>query len=681
MPSRTPTTKNKRALPPPTASERAFESALARVRAGREPVAVGADAPIRSGDAGAFVERAFARSAEFLRDRYASIGEASQFHTKLAGVSFEGRQDVIAGLRVGVDVQLQRQPENQFDSNAIAVLFGALQLGFINKGIAKHIAPLIDDGARYQARIESLTGGAPSTSSGQAHQRKRGVNVYVWRDAAASIAQRAVQSAELRARVRTTGDDLEDAVRRALIGDGHPHKAQLDVLERVEGGSNTLAVLGTGRGKSFCFQYPATLRALRGGGKTLVIYPLRALANDQYEALLRKLDPFGLRIYRANGSISHDEREELFEALQEGEWDIILATPEFLEFHRQEFTGSSAPRFVVVDEAHHLYESKHRAAYGRLGETIASLGNPQVLALTATANDDAFAQIVRDLKIGAWVIDPTVRENLHVTDARGTRDKAEYLHDLFRNGDKGIIYCNSRTEATKVAEALRKKLGNRVMFYHAGMPTPERHDVERFFRNGELQAVVATSAFGEGIDLPDVRHVVLYHLNFDFTEFNQQAGRAGRDGGEAKIHLLFGEQDRAINEFIIDREAPTLNVLRAVYRGVRGIAHEGEVRMSYVDIARTLELDKVNERTVSRALHIFEDEGLVEIAEDDAGRYIRFRKVDGKVDLTQNERFAEGEAERESFKRFCELVLNAKSDALERIINRPIYPSKVELLR
>ncbi len=680
MSSRTPTTKSKRALPPPTASERAFERALALLRQAQHDAGDGGAANSvtlslskgESSDLSSFVDNAFARSAEFLRDRYASIGEASQFHTKLAGVSFEGRQDVIAGLRVGVDVQLQRQPENEFDPNAVAVFFGALQLGFINKGIAKHIAPVIDAGARYRARIESLTGGSG---------KNRGVNVYVWRDAAASIAQRAVQAAELRARVRTTGDDLEDAVRRALIGEGHPHEAQLDVLERIENGSNTLAVLGTGRGKSFCFQYPATLRALRGGGKTLVIYPLRALANDQYEALLRKLDPFGLRIYRANGSISHDEREELFEALHEGEWDLILATPEFLEFHRQEFAGASTPRFVVVDEAHHLYESKHRAAYGRLGETIASLGNPQVLALTATANDDAFAQIVRDLKIGAWVIDPTVRENLHVFDARGTRDKAEYLHDLFRTGDKGIVYCNSRTEATKVAEALRKKLGNRVMFYHAGMPTPERHDVERYFRNGELQAVVATSAFGEGIDLPDVRHVVLYHLNFDFTEFNQQAGRAGRDGGEAKIHLLFGVHDRAINEFIIDREAPTLNVLRAVYRGVRGIAYEGEVRMSYVDVARTLELDKVNERTVSRALRIFEDEGLVEIAEDDAGRYIRFRKVDGKVDLTQNERFAEGEAERESFKRFCDLVLNAKADALERIINRPIYPSKVELLR
>ena len=359
----------------------------------------------------------------------------------------------------------------------------------------------------------------------------------------------------------------------------------------------------------------------------------------------------------------------------------MLATPEFLEFHREEFAGASLPSFVVVDEAHHVYESRHRAAYGRLGATIAALGSPQILALTATANDEAFAQILRDLRIDAWVIDPTVRENLRVTDARETKDKQGYLLELFSSGEKGIVYCNSRKEATKLAQSLRKKLGDEVMFYHAGMPSPERHEVERFFREGELRIIVATSAFGEGIDLPDVRHVVLYHLNFDFTEFNQQAGRAGRDGAPAQIHLLFGQSDRAINEFIIDREAPTLYVLRALYRGVRGLASGNDVRMTFVDIARTLELEKVNERTVSSALHIFEDEGLVEFGEDDDGRYIRFLRVDGKVDLERNERFAEGEAERESFKQFCELVLSARGEDLERIINRPIYPQRVELMR
>lgn len=664
---RTPNdTRNRRSLPPPTASEAAFESALAALR-GAAPAPVGGASPNKND----FVERAFAKRDEYLRDRYATIGDAAAFHTKLAGVTFEGRQDTIAGLHVDSELELRREPANPHDAHAIAVFFGALQLGYISRNVAKHVAPVIDSGERYRARVESLTGGGEG--------KHRGVNVLIWRDAHVSTAQRAQRARGRRQQVRDAS--VEDHVRRALIGDANPHRAQLDVLERLEGGSNTLAVLGTGRGKSFCFQFPATLRALQEQGKTLVVYPLRALANDQYEAMLRRLDPFGLRIYRANGSITPSDRENLFAALEDGEWDVILATPEFLEFHRQRFSGNSVPGFVVIDEAHHLFESKHRASYGRLGATIASLGSPQILALTATANDEAFAQIVRDLNIGAWVIDPTVRENLTVTDARGTREKQTYLELLFSKREKGIVYCNSRVEATKLATTLRRKLGDSVMFYHAGMPSSDRHEVERLFREGELQVVVATSAFGEGIDLPDVRHVVLYHLNFDFTEFNQQAGRAGRDGQPAEIHLLFGETDRSINEFIIDREAPTLPALRALYRGLRGLARGGYVRASNVDIARTLELDKVTDRTVARALQIFADEALLEVAEDDDGRYVRFLPVDGKVDLTRNERFEEGEAERESFRRFCDLALNAKAETLERIINRPIYPSGVELRR
>ena len=244
--------------------------------------------------------------------------------------------------------------------------YGALQLGFVRKEIAKHLAPLIDAGARYRARIESLTGRG---------EKNRGVNIYMSARRGASLA--ATPSTTL----RYARDDKEDIVRRALIDDAQPHEAQRQALERIEAGRNTLVVLGTGRGKSFCFQYPAAVRALAGGAKTLVLYPLRALANDQYEGVDPQFDPLGLRIYRANGSISHDEREELFAALREGAWDIVLATPEFLEFHRETFAGASLPSFVVVDEAHHLYDRVIARRIARLGTTIAALGAPQILAL------------------------------------------------------------------------------------------------------------------------------------------------------------------------------------------------------------------------------------------------------------------------------------------------------------
>lgn len=654
-------------LPLPTPSEAAFEKLLAEFVLRHPSSGSGQDDKSESRESiDEFVERLYRDQKTYLeRDRYASIGEAHSFHTKIVGVSFEGRQDLVAGLQLGYELTLERQPENPHDANAIAVRYGSLQVGFIRREVAKHIAPRMDDGLRYRARIESLTGGTMD--------RHRGVNIfierlYATRGEASSISERSHAD--------------RAAIRSALIGDQLPRESQEAVLARLEAGKNTLAVMGTGRGKSFCFQYPAACRALESSGKTLVLYPLRALANDQYEALARRFDGFGLRILRANGAISTEERSELMTALEDGSWDIILSTPEFLQFHRQAFTGKSAPALLVVDEAHHLFESKHREAYGKLGAAVSALGSPQVLALTATAGDAAFKHIVRELAIQAWVVDPTVRDNLHVVDARSGKNKLAYLRSIFEDGGKGIVYCNSRSEATKVADRLRKTFRNEAMFYHAGMNSPDRAEVERLFREGALRIVVATSAFGEGIDLPDVRHVVLYHLNFNFTEFNQQAGRAGRDGGNSDIHLLFSEADRRINEFIIGREAPTLALLREIYKGMRGLAPGGELReMSFVDVARTLDLDKANERTISVAVRIFEDEGLLEHGYDDAGRYLRFLPVEGKVDLARNERFAEGEAEREQFARFSDFVLTADGLSLERIINRPIYPDRIGLLK
>jgi single-stranded-DNA-specific exonuclease len=655
-----------KALPRPTPSEAAFEAAFLAFGEGpREPA--------REDTASAFVERAFAKSDEYLNDPYSTIADAPRFHTKIAGVSFEGRQDVIAGLCAGAQLELLRQPENPHDRNAIAVHYGNLQLGFFNKRLAAHIAPVIDAGARYGARVASLTGGTDA--------KHRGVNIFVEREAGPDSDRRM-----LREQPRAPSDTMAELVQTALIGASSPHDAQLAVLERVDAGKNTLAVLGTGRGKSFCFQFAAAMRAFAGAGKTLVIYPLRALANDQYEAVRRTLDPLGLRCFRANGSINNEEREELFAALREGAWDLVLATPEFLEFHRDALRGASTPSFAVIDEAHHLHESRHRAAYARLASTIAALGSPQVLALTATAADEPFRRIVEELRIDAWVIDPTVRENLHVVDARANRDKNAYLKELFgaQTGDgrrKGIVYCNSRTEVTTVARRLRAHVGNEVMFYHGKMPNGERLEVERLFREGGLRVVIATSAFGEGIDLPDVADVVLYHLNFDFAEFNQQAGRAGRDGAPAKIHLLYGQKDRSLNEFLIDLDAPPLGMLRELYRGMKGLARNGVVRGGDAEIAGILGLDRVRDRTITAALRIFADSDLVEVSDDDDGRCVRFLPVSGKVEMERNERYAEGEATREAFTRFAEVALEAPASTLERIINRPIYPSRVALRR
>jgi single-stranded-DNA-specific exonuclease len=369
------------------------------------------------------------------------------------------------------------------------------------------------------------------------------------------------------------------------------------------------------------------------------------------------------------------------DALRTGDWDILCSTPEFFGFHLERFEPAlSRPGLIVVDEAHHVFESKHRPAYGRIGAAIQRLGAPQVLALTATAGDEAFASITATLGIDAWVIDPTVRANLAMVDAREVTNKLAYIAARAADPGKSIVYCNSRSEATKLAEKLRATIPD-VAFYHAGIPSAERGEIERLFRENALRVVVATSAFGEGIDLPDVRNVFLYHLNFDFTEFNQQSGRAGRDGEDAEIHLLFGQKDRRINDYILERAAPTLYTLRAIYRETKRLAVDAVLRQTNTDIADALALDKVDATTIGTAVRIFEESGLVDIGADDDGRFIRFREITHKVDLTNNSRFAEGEAERENFSRFCSIVLEAAPDVLESVINRPIYPTNVPLTR
>ncbi|GAC1546325.1 MAG: hypothetical protein NVS3B16_16870 [Vulcanimicrobiaceae bacterium] len=358
----------------------------------------------------------------------------------------------------------------------------------------------------------------------------------------------------------------------------------------------------------------------------------------------------------------------------------MLSTPEFATYHSEAFLRAcNRPDFVVVDEAHHLFESKHRPAYGSLGDLIRAFGTPQILALTATANEETFREIRRSLGIESWTIDPTVRENLHVVDARNASDKNAYLARELASDGKAIVYCNSRSEATKLAERLRARYGPSVAFYHAGIPSPERAHIEDLFRAGHVRLIVATSAFGEGIDLPDVRDVVLYHLNFDFTGFNQMAGRAGRDGLDARIHLLYGDSDRRINDYIIAHGAPSLETLRELYRGMRGLASDDVLRASHEDISRTLELDMVDGSTVGAGVRIFAEGGLVETGTDDDGRFVRFIEVAHKIDLTATARFAEGRAERDAFERFCTLALKADAATLEQIINRPIYPDRVPL--
>ena len=379
------------ALPPPTPSEAAFEAAFAAFTGSAPPAAVSSPP---SGERDAFVEAAFAKSSTV-------PARSVRAHCRGAGVSHQDQGRDLRrtprhhrGIRgAGATWSSSASRRIHTISNAIAVRYGALMLGYIGAGMAAHLAPAMDGGVVYRARVASLTGGG---------EKHRGVNIFVERDAAANLAERD----RGRAPLRESWDGDTERVVRALLGSAQPHAAQRDVLERVDAGRNTLAVFGTGRGKSFCFQLPGGAPSVRRGRQNA---RRLSVASPGERSVRRRSRARSIRSACVStvptGRSTTPSAAICSKRCARGR-GTSSATPEFLEFHRDAFAGNSRPSFLVVDEAHHVHESRHRPAYARLGAAIAALGHPQVLALTATAGDEAFRKIVEALGITAWVIDP-----------------------------------------------------------------------------------------------------------------------------------------------------------------------------------------------------------------------------------------------------------------------------------
>lgn len=481
---------------------------------------------------------------------------------------------------------------------------------------------------------------------------------------------------------------LENDIVRAIIGEGELHESQRRVLDYLAAGRSVLAVMATGRGKSLTFQVHAAARALAQHEVSVFVYPLRALISDQAFHLREALDAFGIGVVTLTGESTPEERRQAFAGLTDGTYDIALTTPEFLGYHVDEFVAMRRVGFVVVDEAHHIGLAKagQRVAYATIGQAIAKLGTPTVLALTATAGDDIAADIRTTLPLDACVFDETARVNLQLDDQRNLKNRDDYLANLVASGDKAVIYVNSREQSVAVARSLRKRVPQMaplIGFYNAGLSRSERKRIEELFRTDALSVLVATSAFGEGVDIPNIRHVVLYHLPFNEVEFNQMSGRAGRDGKEASIHLLFGRRDASINERILCDTTPDHACLAQVYRRLRALQRESAdafFTMSNADLARLAseEGSAVSAASAACGVAVFRELGLIEThtayASGEATRSIHVADTKDKVELTDSVRYREGLGERAVFHEFRDWAMKCESGELRTRVSRPILP-------
>ncbi len=361
---------------------------------------------------------------------------------------------------------------------------------------------------------------------------------------------------------------LDIAKRRFGISAFRPGQAL--AVRNVLAGIDTLAIMPTGAGKSLCYQLPA----LELDGVTLVVSPLIALMKDQTD----KLEHLGIEVLRLDSTLTPRDEQAALARLSENRPCIAYVTPERLSESRfRERLASVRVALFVVDEAHCISQWGHdfRPAYLSLGEAVRALGSPPVLALTATAPPKVKDDILAQLDIAdASVIDIGLhRPNLryHVLRATSERKKqAQLLRLIEAQSGCGIIYAATVKNVDALADFLHDN-GVRCGRYHGRMRAKDRERVQSsFMEASEPRIMVATNAFGLGVDKQDLRFVIHYNFPGSLESYYQEAGRAGRDGKPADCVLLYQPEDKRIQSFFLGGRYPTPEQTRAVAEALIG---------------------------------------------------------------------------------------------------------------
>ncbi len=417
---------------------------------------------------------------------------------------------------------------------------------------------------------------------------------------------------------------LQLARERFGVHDFRP--GQLELIQAVLRGENVLGILPTGAGKSLTYQLPALLF----GRPVLVVSPLISLMQDQEDKLVELQIP----VAKLNSTLNTSEERELVEDMVENTHELIYVTPERLENPEYlELLKQQRVSLFVVDEAHCVSQWGHdfRPAYLSLRDAVRELGRPGVLALTATVTPDNVDDILKQLGIeGARVIQLAVeRKNLFLEIRRSARagQKREFLLSfLAEQPGVGIIYVATVKKATELHEMLTGA-GIRSGLYHGKLKAKQRREVQQRFMADELQVMVATNAFGLGIDKQDLRFVIHYNFPASLEAYCQEAGRAGRDGEPARVVLLYRLEDKRLQTYFLGGKYPRREESMRVIAQLRA---QSKADSDGVTMAVLAQATEVSERRLKVTVAQLESAGIVKRSKQ---RVVPLREVRDEAEL------------------------------------------------